>query len=281
MISIDPLGKAIGRVFDILLYISVRVTGVRGKLGRPHGLPGPLIVSLTSYPPRFRTLSATLISLLNQSTKADEVILWIAHGDMNKLPQSVTSLKKHGLVIRACDDLRSYKKIIPLLEQRADAFVVTADDDIYYPPHWLAELVAAYSDSSIILCHRAHQILLRPDGLPERYSAWTKGIKKEEPSTTIFATGVGGVLYPPASLHRDVLDREAFMKICQYADDIWLYWMARRNGCLVKTVGQIKKFHSWPGSQLIGLHRINTQQENRNDEQIVNMLEKYGWPSSE
>ncbi len=83
--------------------------------GRPHGLPGELIVSLTSYPPRFRTLDLTLRCLLTQTVRPDRVILWIAEADMAKLPPAVVALVEYGLDIRACKDTRSYKKIIPAL----------------------------------------------------------------------------------------------------------------------------------------------------------------------
>ena len=39
--------------------------------GRPHGLAAELVVSLTSYPPRFGTLAHTLKSLWRQNVKAD------------------------------------------------------------------------------------------------------------------------------------------------------------------------------------------------------------------
>lgn len=79
--------------------------------GRPHGLPATLILSLTSYPPRFGTLSLTLHSLLRQSVKADRTILWIAHIPL--LPKAVTVLQAAGLEIRATEDVRSYKKSSP------------------------------------------------------------------------------------------------------------------------------------------------------------------------
>ena len=46
--------------------------------GRPHGLPVPLIISLTSFPARYDTLHLTLKSLMGQSVRPDRVILWLA-----------------------------------------------------------------------------------------------------------------------------------------------------------------------------------------------------------
>src|SRR6478736_6608940 len=83
---------------------------------KPHGLPGELVVSLTSYPIRFRTLHKTIRSLLGQDIRADRVILWLADGDEQYLPDDVRELQQLGLEIRNCADFRSYKKIIPALE---------------------------------------------------------------------------------------------------------------------------------------------------------------------
>src|SRR6056297_1722336 len=69
-------------LFNMLLH--VRPLNVKN-----HGLPGELIVSLTSYPKRFKTLPLTLASILNQSVKPNKVILWIAYEDKSKLPKKV------------------------------------------------------------------------------------------------------------------------------------------------------------------------------------------------
>ena len=53
---------------------------------RPHGLATELIVSLTSYPPRFAVLAKTLRSLIDQRVKPDRLVLWIAHDDTAQLP---------------------------------------------------------------------------------------------------------------------------------------------------------------------------------------------------
>ena len=82
---------------------------------RPHNLLGELIVSLTSYPRRFPILKFTIRSLLNQTVRPDRVILWLAEDDVTYLPSAVRRLA--GLEVRTCPDLRSFKKLIPALEQ--------------------------------------------------------------------------------------------------------------------------------------------------------------------
>ena len=111
---------------------------------KPHWLPGRLVVSLTSYPKRFKGLATTLKTLLSQEVRPDFVVLWIYKDDAHLLPPNVLRLRSKGLSIRIVDvDMRSYLKLVPALAEFDDAYIVTADDDIYYPRDWLSMLVSA------------------------------------------------------------------------------------------------------------------------------------------
>lgn len=247
-----------------------------------HDLPSELIVSVTSYPARFDTLHLTLACLLNQTVRADRTILWIAHEDKPKLPQKVLALQNYGMEINYCEDLKSYKKVIPTLEQSPDSFVVTADDDAYYWQTWLEELVKGWHrNKECVIAHRVHRVQKdqNEDLLP--YDQWDlRYTEKLKPSGLNFPTGLGGVLYPPGVFHEDVMDEEKFMELCPHGDDIWLYWMYRMNGVEVKPTGNNSSFTNWPESQNEALWTENLGQ-NRNDKQIQNMVDAYGFPDQQ
>lgn len=247
--------------------------------GRPHGLAGPLVVSLTSYPKRFGTLHLTIKCLLMQSIMPDRVILWIAHGDREKLTPDIMNLLNHGLEIRYCDDTGSFKKIIPTLTEMPDSFVVTADDDLYYWPTWLEELVTGWSgDPTDVVCHRAHLMTIGDEGLPKPYANWRYEGGATSSSFLNFPTSGFGVLYPPGTFHHDVLDVEKFTRLCPKADDIWLYWMMRLNGAAARKIGNGKRFIEWPGSQNdASLFHYNFY-GGGNDAQISAMIRAYGFP---
>lgn len=85
-------------------------------------------------------------------------MLWIAHADAASLPDDVLELRRHGLTIEFCDDLKSFRKIVPALASRPDAFIAIADD-VYYEPDWLERLVAAFDpENPTVVCNRAHRI---------------------------------------------------------------------------------------------------------------------------
>lgn len=266
---------------DVLLSraceLDVRRRHSKGAVrGRPHGLPGELIVSLTSYPARFPTLHLTLRSLLRQTTRPDRLILWIAHDDINLLPRSVHKLTRQGLEIRACEDLRSYKKLIPAIEAFPDAFIVTADDDLYYGPHWLKTLVEV-SDRQTIVCHRAHRPVYDQQGRLRPYREWELSVHDEAaraPSTAIMPTSGAGVLYPPGSLHRTVTDRSLFEALCPDGDDLWFYWCARMAGTLCRKVGPRMRLIPWSGTQDSSLW--NSNERGGNDRMIAALQARFG-----
>ena len=235
----------------------------------------PLVVSVTSYPKRFPSLHLSLQCLLTQTIKPDHVVLWVAESDRDLLPPSVARLQKHGLTILFCEDLKSFKKIIPALKAFQDAHIVTADDDVYYWRDWLKELVVgAARHPKQVVAHRVHRIIF-DDDVVAPYSLWEKNVRALVPSPEHFATGVGGVFYPWGCFHSDVLDEQVFKRLCPHADDVWLYWMVRRNGVQEVHSGTSRQPINWARSQKASLWKVNEQ---GNDIQVRAMINQYGWP---
>lgn len=243
---------------------------------KKHALPGRLIVSLTSYPARFKGLAKTLRTLLAQTVRPDRLILWVAHSDVIKLPKEVTALSDHGLDIQHCEDIGSFKKLIPTLKHEANAFIAIADDDILYPTNWLEKLTETWSgDYDEIVAGRAHKIRVNEYGKPAPYLEWEWNYRDgHDKSHLIFPTGCGGVLFPPRSFHRDVTNQNLFMRLCPTADDIWLYWMCVLNNKKYRLVGEPFDLKVWDGSQEDSLWNIN--KKGNNDKQFAMVAEFYG-----
>lgn len=247
---------------------------------RPHGLDTPLIVSLTSYPPRFASLHLVLQSLLRQSVRADRVILWLHAPDREALPPAC---QLPGVEIRTCPDWRSYKKIVPTLIEAPEAHIVTADDDVYYGPDWLERLTARAGAG--VVAHRAHRVVLdraadAASGGPARprsYDDWQRNIETPAAGPLIFPTGVGGVLYAPGVFHPDVTDAALFQELAPSADDVWLYWMHRLAGSRPEKIGGRFRITEWPGTQEHNLRGTNLVGDG-NDRAVRAMLDRYGWP---
>lgn len=235
-----------------------------------------VVVSLTSHPPRFRTLAPTLKCLLMQSVEPDAVVLWLAAQDFAALPDDVLALQRCGLRIETAPDLGSYKKLAPALERWPGAFIATADDDVFYPITWLEDLLRGCEPGErIAACHRARRIALDADGAPASYRRWRFETDTVHASPLTFATGMGGVLYPPGSLAPEALDASLFMRLAPTGDDLWFYWMARRQDWRFRRIGR-RRFVTWPGSQRVALCQGNLA--SGNDAQVRRLVAEFGFP---
>ena len=192
-----------------------------------------LIISLTSFPQRMYEIHYTLYSLLTQTVKPAKVVLWLGTEQFpdgeKDIPQKVLKLKENGLVIEWHKNLRSYTKLVPSLKKYPNNIIVTADDDIYYEKDWLEKLLKSHKENkNCIICNRAHMVKFDREKLAP-YKKWPKKIKGGKASYLNFLTGVGGVLYPQNSLHKDVLNEELFTELAPKADDVWFWAMAVLN----------------------------------------------------
>jgi hypothetical protein len=251
----------------------VRLKKVSYK-NNPHKIGTGLVVSLTSFPPRFNKLHLTLKGLLLQSITPDYLILWVADADYKHLTSAILDLENScdWFVIRTCKDTRSFKKLIPALVEFPEHYIVTADDDLFYPCDWLYKLTSKISDKKEIIAHRVHTPLFaNKELLP--YVKWHDNSRGN--GAVLFATGIGGILYPPNAFVDDVLDEEKFMKICASADDVWFFWMARKNGVYVSWSGYELNTINWTGTDASGLAVENVKQ-GKNDICINRMREVYG-----
>lgn len=271
-----PLRAAARSMHGGLLQLVTDARWRAGDLQRPHALPAPLIVSLTSYPPRFAALAASLKCLLTQSVRPDLVVLWVAHQDAASLPSDVLALRRAGLRIERCAELGPHKKLVPARTLWPHAFIATADDDVYYARDWLAELIAAWVPGRReIPCHRAHRVKLTSAGLPASYAHWRFEAPPGPASPLTFPTGVGGVLYPPKSLHPDAGNTTLLEALAPTSDDAWVYWMARRQGWMFRRISR-RRFVCWPGTQHVALQNANAPVNN--DLQIARLASRFGFP---
>lgn len=245
-----------------------------------HDLPARLIVSLTSYPARFGTLHLTVKSLLDQSVRADRLLLWVAHDDIDLLPDTVKSLQDDRFRIGTCEDIRNFKKILPTLAENPEAFIVIADDDTYYPGDWLSGLIDSYkAGPPAITFYRGHRPRYTDAGRLAPYRSWVRNAVEEDGSTSqdILATGNGGVLYPPGSLPQQTADLDLIRELCATSDDVWLYFMRQLSGWPIRRVsGPKREFIEWSGTQdesLTALHLTG-----KKDEHLQAMSDQFGRP---
>lgn len=219
-----------------------------------------IIVSLTSFPARIGTVNQTIESLLNQTFKADKVILWLAPEQFpNKeadLPKQLLDLREKGLTIDWYHDIRSYKKLIPTLKKYPDAVIVTADDDLIYSQDWLKKLWDSYQKNPAdIHCHRVTKFMYSG----ERFITKAGGWDYYPHASFLNKLGSGsGTLFPPHCFTKDVLNENLIERLAPTNDDQWFWLQAAMNNIKVRVPDMPENtLHYVSGTQECGLTAIN------------------------
>ncbi len=197
-----------------------------------------IVISLTTYGKRIETAYLAISSLMRQSRKANRIILWLSEEEFSgkELPATITLLEKRGLEIRFCQDLRSYTKLIPTLRLCPEAAIITVDDDVMYDISLIDRLVRAHlAEPDVIWGNRVTKIAFDKNGRLKPYKKW-RNAKPLEESDKNFATGVGGVIYPPKVFNDEILDESKFLTLAPTADDLWFKAMALVSDAKVKRI---------------------------------------------
>ena len=241
-----------------------------------------MTISLTTYPGRIKTVHFTVETLLNQTMKPDRVVLWLGEdkfpGKEKDLPKRLLRLREFGLTIGWCRDMRSFTKLLPALKEYPDDIVITADDDIFYPPELVEKLYAAYcKDKSAVYSHSAMMIEGGQDGLTS-YNDWWYCPNDMDYSYKNIVMGVNGVLYPPRCFGGEIFNEDVFKAIAPTTDDLWFWAMsvlAGRKICSVDCEGTKKVSTNYMASTASSLWSFNIDAAQGNDKQLAAILERY------
>ena len=188
-----------------------------------------IIVSLTSFPPRFDQLHLTLKSILLQSEKPDRIIVYLgSDSSRGQFTKEMLDLERYGVEYRIDSErnLKAHKKYFYAMQEFPNDIIVTADDDLYYPSNWLLSLIKSYNKYPNAISARRVHLMKQKDGILLPYNMWKDQCRSiVEPNFSLLATGGSGKLYPPHCLNECAFDDKIFKELCFDADDIWLKCM--------------------------------------------------------
>lgn len=244
-----------------------------------------ITVSLTTYGKRIYDVYITIQSLFEQTCKADNIILWLAETefDYESVPEILKRMERRGLEIRFCAEMRSYKKLLPVLKENPDDVIITVDDDMIYPFDMIENLYAEYlRNKGDIIFNYGNRITLSGKEKLAPYMGWEYVGSQNAASHRFFAIGVGGILYPPGSLHEDIFNYKLAEELAPYADDIWFKAMAMKRGTRYRHSRQpvdkpdtfLKKFITIEDIQEECLGQANVLEE-KNDIQLKAVFEYF------
>lgn len=251
-----------------------------------------IVISLTSYGKRVEdTLPYVLYTLVTQTIRVGKIVVYLDNDNWSdeKLPSLLQHFKRVGVDFRYCDDLRSYKKIIPALRDFPDNPIITVDDDLYYNDHMVEWLLDAHKNlpkKSVVGLWAC--IVAARDGKYLPYNTWKDCQYKTLESEFALYTGYG-TLYPPHIFDKEVMNSEIFLALCPTADDIWMWAMEKRlnipvyvteNAALGLHTDVNRKNMLFPEENKESLYYVNELMGNKNDEQLNNLVNYYNlYPS--
>lgn len=209
------------------------------------------IISLTTWPARIKSVGFTIFSISSACPGYPIVLCLSAQEFPNKeadLPTDLLLLHKIGIckILWTPINLRPHNKYFFTMVKYRDIPIITMDDDQLPVTNVADILYKSYqTNPSVIHAGRCHEIKYDDNKSALPYHQWRYEQRKVlKPSKHLFATGVGGVLYPPDILR---LNPSCLPKILDIitADDIYL--KVRENELRLK----IKYV---PGCKFIDMH---------------------------
>ena len=241
-----------------------------------------LIVSLTSHGERTSDAYLAIETIMQGTVKPNRIILWLTD-DKHVTSRYFDNQQARGLEIRYVKDFGPHTKLIPALNEFPNDVIITVDDDIFYKPDLVENLLRAYiEDPSSIHANRIALMTKDAKGRLQSYLKWIHYDFPEafNPKHSVII-GVEGCLYPPHSLSEHVFDEDVLRVLCPTADDIWFTAMAMLKGTNISYLkGRYDRGFAGAVANLrmqrTGLiHQNENPNDCRNDIQIRAVFEKY------
>lgn len=262
-----------------------RIKSLRHKLSKPVDWNDEtnIIISLTTFPARINGSWIAIESLFQQKFRPWKIVLVLSLEEFpdKVLPNEIRIQIARGLEVLWVErNTKSFKKLLPTREKYPEAIIVTADDDMYYIPSFLGDLIKASSSKpGVIVGHRGW-VISSKKGQLQPYNAWAPACDQTA-SNRCFLTSGGGILFPPYVLPLSLLlDIDLAMKLCPNADDIWFWAISYKTGAPSFCTGKkaiipIRGLRDTPS-----LYSINDG-DKLNDSQLENVIKYFKlqlWP---
>lgn len=143
-----------------LWFTAYALSGAYGKFGVLHNIEktislNDILVSYTMLSNNLHQLYKSIISILSQSLKPKNVVLWVSKRNFplqeGSLPNDLLELKKKGLIIEWCIEDKPCNRLVNTIKKYKNETIINAEEDTIYPKDWLLEKVSSYLQDDNIL----------------------------------------------------------------------------------------------------------------------------------
>jgi hypothetical protein len=218
-----------------------------------------IVVSLTTSPKRIVHIQPVIDSILNQTVHVDKIYLNLPkvykrnNTRFEEIPQFIKDNDR--IVVNFCDDLGPATKIIPTVHLEGErTYILSIDDDVYYPPY----LLALYLSYSKIFedCIITGTTFMRNETVSDKI--WFDKIVRErcpqfKGCLSDLLEGFSGVLYKREFFTNDLLAdfyKNLHVDSCRYGDDLYLSNLFKKHRTKIVAMN-IYISHNQFNSQLI------------------------------
>lgn len=201
-----------------------------------------VIVSMTSYPARIWECWQVWRSVINQKTDFPfKCVMVLSEEEFSNhvLPFSLQRLIQSGKleILWHKRNIRSHKKLAPVIKKYPDATIVTIDDDLIKPNGWLQGLMndhRKYPDEIIsgYFCYYLDSNFKwqRMLDFKQRHAAGKNGVPEIVFNFARLGSG-SGTIYPAHSFTDErFYDEDLMMKLTATCDESWIWCFALLGG---------------------------------------------------
>ena len=215
-----------------------------------------IIVSLTSYKPKFKNLHLVIQSIFNNTMKPSKMVISLYKEDLiylTKYLKDMINSKKIELIVMDID-LKSHKKYFEVMKKYRDYAIITIDDDIIYTNDLIETLYKSYVQYPNCIHSRQVEKITFKNNEILPYNKWIKKYKYElNPSFNLFANTCSGVLFPPNILNITDENINDIIK-CITEEDIYLKYLSRKRNIKIIWV---------PNKHLQGLKKLRDKNNSK------------------
>lgn len=188
-----------------------------------------LIVSFTTYPARMRCALLVIDSLLDQDAEDYKVVVVISKEEFKTIPYEFLKYGKRIEIIHHPRNIRSHKKLIPVIKKYPNNPILVVDDDIARERTFVRNFQNDHlrHPNDIIGGTFLHKFA---DDTPN--IGWASNFSKNGTLDIplLFAkpsNGFGGTLYPPHTFTDPrFFDEDYLMRVCPTSDETWQFTFA-------------------------------------------------------
>lgn len=237
------------QILEIGRYLKLRHTSIEDLDLRYERLPKinskRTVITLSTIPDRVNLIGPTLISILDQTVRVDEICVNIPYvsrkGQKYVVPDWLSKLK--SITVRRVDvDEGPATKLLPTLRREStDTRIIVIDDDNIYHSRLIETLISSFEKNesagkSIAITNLG--IVLDPDGTIPKFFSVSRIISMYSgPRNVDLLQGCHGFIVTPSMFPAETYDLSKCPKQIITVDDMWFSGWLKVNKIPIYSLG--------------------------------------------